>query len=95
MRSNSCYHGAKGGRHAKAFLCYGDLYPGKELYDSKAFETRAKVWTKTGVLEAVKWLLKEPNTLFDDMTKKLLDYLGLKEMIRSKGGLGWRCKIKM
>lgn len=38
---------------------------------------------KTGVLEAVKWLLKEPNTLFDDMTKKLLDYPGLKEMIRS------------
>lgn len=55
----------------------------EKIVGGKAFETRAKVWTKTGVLEAVKWLLKEPNTLFDDMTKKLLDYPGLKEMIRS------------
>ena len=31
----------------------------------------------------MKLLLKEPNTLFDDMTKKLLDYPKLKEMLQS------------
>ena len=33
VQSNSWYHGAKGGRHTKTFLCYGDLHFGKELYD--------------------------------------------------------------
>lgn len=38
---------------------------------------------KEGILAAVKLLLKEPNTLFDDMTKKLLDYPQLKEMLQN------------
>ena len=41
-----------------------------------------KAWTKTGLLQAIKLLLKEPNTLFDDMTKKLLDYPALKDMLQ-------------
>ena len=45
--------------------------------------SRAEAWTKEGVLSAVKLLLKEPNTLFDDMTKKLLDYPQLKEMLQN------------
>lgn len=40
------------------------------------------VWNKNGVLTAVKVLLREPNTLFDDMTKKLLDYPQLKDMLQ-------------
>jgi hypothetical protein len=46
----------------------------------KRNETEA--WTKEGVLQAVKILLKEPNTLFDDMTKKLLDHHTLKDMLQ-------------
>ncbi len=47
------------------------------------FRDEASVWTKEGVLAAIKILLKEPNTLFDDMTKKLLDYPQLKEMLQN------------
>lgn len=43
---------------------------------------KKKAWTKTGLLQAIKLLLKEPNTLFDDMTKKLLDYPALKDMLQ-------------
>ena len=34
-------------------------------------------------MAAIKILLKEPNTLFDDMTKKLLDYPQLQEMLQN------------
>lgn len=47
------------------------------------FPDEASAWTKEGILSAIKLLLKEPNTLFDDMTKKLLDYPQLKEMIQN------------
>ena len=49
----------------------------------KDFGTVSSVWTKEGILAAIKILLKEPNTLFDDMTKKLLDYPQLKEMLQN------------
>lgn len=39
------------------------------------------VWTKEGFLEAVKELLIESNTLFDDMVKKLNDFSELKEAL--------------
>lgn len=41
-----------------------------------------QAWTKNGLLQAIKLLLKEPNTLFDDMTKKLLDHPALKDMLQ-------------
>ena len=44
---------------------------------------KSAAWTKEGFLSAVKLLLKEPNTLFDDMTKKLLDYPKLREMLQN------------
>ena len=49
-------------------------------YEKDADEKKA--WTKTGLLQAIKLLLKEPNTLFDDMTKKLLDHPALKDMLQ-------------
>jgi hypothetical protein len=55
----------------------------ERILGTDEFLTNVLVWTKEGVLEAVKLLLKEPNTLFDDMTKKLLDYPKLKEMMQS------------
>jgi len=45
------------------------------LSDKKA------AWSRQGVLEAVKILLSESNTLFDDMVKKLSDFPELKEML--------------
>lgn len=39
------------------------------------------VWTKEGFLEAVKELLTESNTLFDDMVKKLDDFPELKQAL--------------
>ena len=46
------------------------------------FPDREAAWTKEGFLAAMKLLLKEPNTLFDDMTKKMLDYPDLRNMIQ-------------
>lgn len=40
-----------------------------------------KGWTKDGLLEAVRIFIREPNSLFDDMTKKLNDNKELKELI--------------
>lgn len=39
-------------------------------------------WSAAGVKEAVRIFLKEPNTLFDDMIKKLTDYPELNLMLR-------------
>ena len=52
-----------------------------QLLDERVFDVQ--VWTREGILSAVKVLLKEPNTLFDDMTKKLLDHPQLKEMLQN------------
>lgn len=41
------------------------------------------VWTHEGVIEAIKELLLESNTLFDDMIKKLNDFPELKKMLYS------------
>ncbi|WP_407405556.1 AAA family ATPase [Sodaliphilus sp.] len=40
-------------------------------------------WDKEGVLKAVNSLLKESNTLFDDMQKKLTQFPGLSDMLKS------------
>lgn len=41
------------------------------------------LWTKSHILKAVKTLLEEQNTLFDDMNKKLADSPELDQMLRS------------
>lgn len=40
------------------------------------------VWTRKGVLLAVKMMLTMPSTLFDDMVKKLSDFPELKTMLK-------------
>ena len=52
-----------------------------QLLDERVSDAQA--WTREGILSAVKMLLKESNTLFDDMTKKLLDHPKLKEMLQN------------
>lgn len=54
----------------KRFCVTGTCIPEKIYMIDMSFS--AEAWTKEGILAAVKLLLKEPNTLFDDMTKKLL-----------------------
>ena len=43
----------------------------------------AKVWTEHGISKAVKLLLEESNTLFDDMVKHLMEYPELNVMIQN------------
>lgn len=47
------------------------------------FADRSAAWTKAGFLEAVKQILNEPNTLFDDMRKKISDYPELRNLLFS------------
>ncbi|MCQ2222757.1 MAG: hypothetical protein MJZ35_03090 [Bacteroidaceae bacterium] len=46
-------------------------------------DTEQYTWDKEGVLKAVNALLKEGNTLFDDIQKKLTQFPGLSDMLRS------------
>lgn len=55
----------------------------ERISGTKEFPNKTDAWKKEGILSAIKVLLKEPNTLFDDMTKKLLDYPQLKEMLQN------------
>ena len=53
----------------------------EQLPEESEFGTRKNAWSKAGVLEAVKILLKENTTLFDDMRKKIQDYPELRSML--------------
>lgn len=55
----------------------------ERVVGTEEYLSRVEAWTKEGILTAVKLLLKEPNTLFDDITKKLLNYPQLKEMLQN------------
>lgn len=48
---------------------------------NEGYRNRADVWTSKGVLEAVRILLAEQNTLFESLIHKLEDYPELKEML--------------
>lgn len=51
------------------------------IVKKEGFDSKASAWTETGITEAVKEILKESNTLFDDMRKKITDYPELRQMI--------------
>lgn len=55
----------------------------EELVDRKGFKDLAEAWTEAGLLEAVKTLLLENNTLFDSMNHKLEEYSELNDMLYS------------
>lgn len=42
---------------------------------------RKDAWTRTGILDAVRILVSESNTLFDDMAKKIKDYPSLRNLL--------------
>lgn len=54
----------------------------EELLENEEFENLSAAWTETGIVEAVKILLKEKVTLFDNMVKQLDTYRELREMIK-------------
>lgn len=55
----------------------------EQISGSNNYSDRSAAWTREGILAAVKKLLEEQNTLFDDMGKKLSDIKSLDQMIRS------------
>lgn len=55
----------------------------EELPCEKNFADKFAVWTTDGVAEAVRLLLKHPNTLFDDMVKHLTEYPELSTVLQN------------
>lgn len=53
-----------------------------QLIDETYKDGRADAWTHEGILEAVRKLVRESNSLFEDMAKKLKDYPDLGTMLR-------------
>ncbi len=53
----------------------------EQIAGTKEYPNKAMAWTKDGFQAAVKLILYETNTLFDDMRKKLDEYPELSEMI--------------
>lgn len=58
-------------------------YIDEELPENKNFGTLSKAWSKQGIMEAVKNMLKESTPLFESMTKQLDIYKNLRSMIES------------
>ena len=54
----------------------------EKISQMEAFQN-GKAWTKEGFLEAIKIILKEPNTLFDDMIKQLKEYPELDRLLQN------------
>lgn len=52
-----------------------------KIMDEEMETDESDIWTETGVKAAVKIVLKEANTLFDDMRKKIADDTMLKKML--------------
>lgn len=55
----------------------------ERLAVTEDFPDRQSVWTHRGIVAAELLLRKEPNTLFDDMIKKLAEYPKLRQMIQN------------
>ncbi len=55
----------------------------ERLWNSADSCVRKTAWTSEGILLSIRLLLKEPNTLFEDMVKHLQDYPQLKENIKN------------
>ncbi len=51
------------------------------VFGTDGFNTKKKVWTKNGFLEAIKLMLIEKNTLFESLEGKLIQYPRLKQTI--------------
>lgn len=55
----------------------------ERIAGSETYPDRQSAWTKEGVLDAIKILLTEKNTLFESLVGKLSDYPKLRELVYS------------
>lgn len=55
----------------------------EQIAGTTQYPDRGSAWTCDGFQDAVKLILKESNTLFDDMRKKISDYPELKDMLNA------------
>lgn len=88
---NDCQTGMEIEKVASAIFEYTSGYPylvsgickliDERLERSDAFRERT-AWSTAGVKEAVRLFLREPNTLFDDMIKKITDYPELRLILK-------------
>ena len=62
---------------------YTSGYPFLVSYICKLLDERNFTWTREGLQEAVKILVKGPNTLYDDMIKQVTEYPGLSMMLQN------------
>ena len=53
----------------------------ERIMAGKEFADKRRAWSERGIMEAVRLLLNETNTLFDDMRKQISDYPELKKML--------------
>lgn len=53
----------------------------EQIAGKAGFESTKYIWSDAGIAEAVKILLNESNTLFDDMRKQIAGYPELKKML--------------
>lgn len=55
----------------------------EELIGNERFEDMTNVWTKEGILEAIKILLNESTPLFESMMRQLDEYPNMKQMLHA------------
>lgn len=68
---------------AQLIFDYTSGYPLLVSRICKLIDETPLTWDEQGVEEAVKQVLNEQNTLFDDMIKKLNDYPAVSTMLRN------------
>ncbi|MDO4297570.1 MAG: AAA-like domain-containing protein [Lachnospiraceae bacterium] len=76
--SELIYDYSSGYPYLASALC---KYVDEEIAGTSLFPDKKTAWTKAGVLEAVKRLLSEKNSLFDSLIGRLKEYPELKDMI--------------
>jgi hypothetical protein len=62
---------------------YTSGYPYLVSYICKLIDEDIHLWTKDGVLEAIKIIVKGPNSLYDDMIKHIMEYQDLYDMLNN------------
>ena len=67
---------------SQLIIDYTSGYPFLVSKICKIIDETSKNWSHNGVVDAVKVILNERNTLFDDMNKKLSDFPDLREMLK-------------
>lgn len=68
---------------SKLLIDYTSGYPFLVSKICKSIDEKDWTWTHEGIVNAVKALLYERNTLFDDMNKKLDDFPNLRDMLKN------------